>query len=198
VQFKIAAQEHSLLNRRQHRDVFDANFSWSVQDVRNISAAVRDLNGLSARQLVKTHFGLWWVVEFLGQSSNSTLFTPEAFFKRSLDSKRLYRQDWLLVGRSSEMHRFEEFLNDDTQAVAILPGRGTIGKTRLLRQFSEQCFDHSLIWSPWFIIVSLDLNDLTMLDLENIVLFLDDAHKSHQLDESVVDYSKEMANTSSS
>jgi len=50
------------------RDVFSAQPAWDVSDVRDISFEVRQLPAIKARKLLKQHFGIHWVTEFLGRS----------------------------------------------------------------------------------------------------------------------------------
>ncbi|MEV4349152.1 hypothetical protein AB0J83_32240 [Actinoplanes sp. NPDC049596] len=92
----------------------------------------------------------------------------------------LYSHDWALVGRQRELGDLVEWLTTDERSVALLVGRGGIGKSRLLRAFAE-----SATASHGFTVLFLDRTaavqpeDIEVLPAaEPLLLILDDAHES--------------------
>ena len=67
----------------------------------------------------------------------STLVTPEAFFERYTGADKPLRHDWPLVGREEELKRLIDWANGP-QKIFLLSARGGEGKTRLIREFSEE------------------------------------------------------------
>jgi len=66
-----------------------------------------------------------------------TFVSADSFFRRSLDPGRLYNHSWTLVGRDGPLDDLHDFIASAQARVAILPGRGGIGKTKLLHALSD-------------------------------------------------------------
>ncbi|WP_435204931.1 hypothetical protein [Micromonospora sp. bgisy143] len=92
----------------------------------------------------------------------------------------LYSHDWALVGRGPELHGLVEWLSGYGPSVAVLSGRGGIGKSRLLRAFADlaarergylvRFVDRS---------VSVQPEDVEVLpSADRLLVIVDDAHES--------------------
>lgn len=74
------------------------------------------------------------------QSTSALAWAPE-FFRSTQDASALLRHDWPLVGRQEILNDLHAWIDDATTSVAILPGPGGIGKTRLLYQVATEWKD---------------------------------------------------------
>jgi len=72
----------------------------------------------------------------------SPFVSPGDFFREWLNSDKPFNHAWSLVGLTNYLQSLNEFVESTQQRIAILPGRGGIGKTKLLHAFAEQ-FNHS-------------------------------------------------------
>ncbi len=107
----------------------------------------------------------------------SPFVSPEDFFREWLNSDKPFNHAWSLVGRTDYLQSLNEFLASTQQRIAILPGRGGIGKTKLLHAFAEQ-FNHSE-----FILrfaeqgVTITTENVGNLPANPCVVVVDDAHQ---------------------
>lgn len=165
------------------RKVIDNAPRWEVWDVHNISQKVRKLPPEIARRLVRTHFHPAWQNAFLGISKLNPFVSSEDFFQNWLDSNQPFNHTWKLEGRDGELKSLHEFVTSSEKQVAILPGRGGIGKTKLLYEFAKT-FDYPQ-FHLWFVekgklVTPENANELP---LYSCVIVLDDAHKpEHEQD----------------
>ncbi len=65
------------------------------------------------------------------------LQSPEAFFALWLEPHRLFHHRSILVGQEQVLAELDQFVNDPVAEVCVLPAAGGMGKTRILRAFSE-------------------------------------------------------------
>jgi hypothetical protein len=130
------ADRHILLLSRvagvEVRKVIADSPTWEVWDVQDISQKVRQLPIEVARRLVRDHFHPEWQNAFLGISKLTPFVSSEDFFHSWLDANRLFNHTWKLEGRDDELESLHTFVTSSEKQVAILPGRGGIGKTKLL------------------------------------------------------------------
>jgi hypothetical protein len=184
-----AADHYILLVRaevtRKVRDVIDQHPQWQIWDVRDISHKVRhELPPPKAVALVDAFFGSAVRHLFLGVHGPLPFRTPSDYFRIFDDDEtRIFHHRWRLVGRDRHIRALEEFLADPARRIAVVSGRGGIGKTRLLREVA-MCLTasrHSL--APWFLAenVPLTVNTLDYLPPSPSVIFVDDAHRLRDL-----------------
>ena len=122
------------------RDACDRHPGWQVWDVRDISAGVRELRSAdpdAARRIVEDHFGRHWRSAFLGMPGLATYLSPYDYFRKFLNPKHVFNHTFSLVGREGQLARLDEFVASDEHRVAVIRGRGGIGKTKLLHAFSQ-------------------------------------------------------------
>src|SRR5205085_547841 len=102
------------------------------------------------------------------------------YFRWSLDERRLFRHTWELVGRADLVRDITEQLESRGVRVLVLPGRGGIGKTRVLRAVADELKARRTV---------LFADDEVPLSAEAVeelpwtapVVFVDDAHRRDDL-----------------
>ena len=165
------------------RDACDGHTSWDVWDVGDISRKVKELQMHSAARLVEVHFGTAWRRAFLGLQGLAPFVKPSEFFDPFLNTPALFNHAWRIVGRSHHLHRAHEFVESQQQQVAILVGRGGIGKTKILHTLAETFDDEHRRMSLWFVAegVPLTQDGADHLPFEPCVVVVDDAHRRSDL-----------------
>ena len=161
------------------RDVCDNYVSWDVWDVGDISRKVRELPMHSGARLVEVHFGPSWRQAFLGLQGLASFCAPSEFFHPFSTTSNLFNHTWELVGRSSHLHQAHEFVESTSQQVCVLVGRGGIGKSKILHEFSETFDKQHQGMSLWFAAdgVPITQDGADYLPYEPCVLVVDDAHR---------------------
>ncbi|SDE29528.1 hypothetical protein SAMN04488504_105474 [Myxococcus virescens] len=165
------------------RDVILNTPYWELWDVRDISRRARRLPPETAQQLVENYFGLAWCEVFLGHMGSAGLLTPEEYFARLLDETQLFHQAWPLMGQEKLLDELDGLLGG-TYDAALLCGRGGIGKTKLLYEWSKRARSctpetHILFFEPHLV----ENGALaTGLPAGPCVLVVDDAHAAGNLD----------------
>jgi len=172
------AEHHHLLLSRQataaaRKAILDRE-DWSLWDVEDISLKVRELPQETSLRIVRAHFpGL--EKDFLGVEGPSPWLTSEEFFIPLANRIKIFSHDWSFVGRETELTKLNEFINSDERAI-IISGRGGIGKSRLLRAFTQQL--PSIIQTRFLSSsVEIKLKDFELLPKDGILL-IDDAHEN--------------------
>ncbi len=163
------------------RDVCDAN-GWELWDVRDISGKVRDLDLETARTLVETHFGSAWRKNFLGLTDLSPFLSTEEFFRHLSNPQRLFNHSWDLVGRAVNLKQLHEFISSEDQHIAILPGRGGIGKSKILQEFGKAHDATGETPLVRFLVEGVNVGtNLDGLPARESVIVVDDAHRRDDL-----------------
>lgn len=120
------------------RDEIRNHPKWEIWDSEDLSQKLRlEVPPETARRIVDHHFGPRFRREFLGLAAVGAFLPPEEFFRPYNNRKRLFHHDIPLVGRSAILTQLLAFASSEEHHVAILPGRGGIGKSRLLLEFSR-------------------------------------------------------------
>ena len=165
------------------RDACDSHPIWDVWDVGDISRKVRELEMHSGSGLVEAHFGVSWRSAFLGLQGLTPFVTPAEFFQPFLNKSALFNHAWKLVGRSDHIHRTHEFLESQQLNVAVLVGRGGIGKSKILHTLAETFDSEHKGMSLWFMAegVPLTQNGADHLPYRPCVVVVDDAHRRSDL-----------------
>ena len=165
------------------RDACDSYPDWDVWDVGDISRKVREMEMHPAAKLVESHFGLWWRKAFLGLDGLSSFVTPTDFFHPFSNASALFNHVWELVGRSDHLRQAHEFVESQEQKIAILTGRGGIGKSKILHAFAESFDNEHKGTSLWFAAerVPLTPDGADYLPFKPCVIVVDDAHRREDL-----------------
>jgi hypothetical protein len=109
-----------------------------------------------------------------------TFTTPDKFFRRS-EVNPLFDYEQKLQGRSSSLAELHNFLQDDKTSVAVLAGRGGIGKSKLIRHWVSEVSG----WRVLFKKETVSVGETTQQELdggERCVVIVDDAHRQPDID----------------
>ena len=165
------------------RDACDDHPNWDVWDVGDISRKVREMELHSATRLIENHFGPAWRKAFLGLPGPAPFVTPTEFFRRFLNESALFNHTWQLVGRFDHIRQSHEFIRSQRQNVAILVGRGGVGKSKILHALAESFDTEHKGMSLWFMAdgVPLTQDGADHLPYKPCVVVVDDAHRRADL-----------------
>ena len=103
-----------------------------------------------------------------------TFYEPKTSAEYTSRNSPLFDFDQLLRGRRTRVAELDAFLNDPVQKIAVLPGRGGIGKTKLMRAWSEKKDGWQILWASqhgvWH------EGSVNEIPPTNTLLIVDDAH----------------------
>lgn len=109
-----------------------------------------------------------------------TFYEPEASAEYSSKNGPLFDFNQRLQGRRTRLTELSAFLADPAQRIAVLPGRGGIGKTKLLRDWSAGVAGWKVLWvsqhGMWH------EGSVSEIPSTDTVLIADDAHLYDDLD----------------
>ena len=165
------------------RDACDGHPAWDVWDVGDISRKVRELGMNAGARLVEAHFGASWRKAFWGLQGLTAFVTPAEFFHAFLNTSALFNHTWHLVGRSDHLRQVHEFAESPEQKVAILVGRGGIGKSKILHAFAETFDIEHPGMDLWFTAegVTFTQDGADHLPFAPCLIIVDDAHRRGDL-----------------
>jgi len=148
--------------------------NWLVRDQEGISQLVRELRRERAQRVVDDHFGPHVRRAFIGPAGRVGFASPDDYFAELDEAGRALRHDLDLVGRDEELAALLGAIA--SKRVVVVPGRGGIGKTRLLRAAAADLErdGQRLLFALDGVQLDADLVDL--LPREPHVVFVDDAH----------------------
>ena len=165
------------------RDACDSYPDWDVWDVDDISRKVREMEMNSSARLVEAHFGPSWRKAFLGLHGLSSFVTPTEFFHPFSNASALFNHVWELVGRSDHLRQTHEFVESQEQKVAILSGRGGIGKSKILHALADTFDNEHQRMALWFAAEGVPFTNDSAddLPLKPCIIVVDDAHRREDL-----------------
>jgi len=165
------------------RNTCESYSDWDVWDAGDISRKVRELEMHSGARLVESHFGASWRKSYLGLHGLSPFVTPTEFFRLFSNSSALFNHAWELVGRTDHLREAHEFVESKEQKVAILRGRGGIGKSKILHELAERFHTEHKGMALWFAAegVPLTPDGADYLPFQPCVIVVDDAHRRDDL-----------------
>lgn len=115
---------------REHPD-------WELWDSRQISSEFLRVDSAKGAEILYRHFGPGWPSAFFDLPTVLPLISAEARYFKLLEKGRRFHYRTPLVGRKEELKALHDFVRDKKSEVLLLPGRGGIGKSRLLLEFSR-------------------------------------------------------------
>lgn len=80
-------------------------------------------------------------------NAGRTFYSHDEFFRVPHRGQSLYDFEQQLQGRRMIQEGLDQFLGDESKLIAVLPGRGGIGKTKLLRDWSHRQNAWSVLWT---------------------------------------------------
>lgn len=162
--------------RTSARDKIDGHPTWELWDGRDISIRVRTLSPEAKWSLVVDHFGLVWAKAFCGYPGNAPFLAPQEFLAPFNDRTRRFHHSHHLVGRAGVVEKLVG-LGAGGQRVAILPGRGGMGKTRILAEVSS-ILDRRPGLTVLFAVEGVaTAASFDQLPSKPVLLVVDDAHR---------------------
>ncbi len=113
----------------------------------------------------------------------SALITAEEFFRPLVNTERLFHHAWELVGREETLNRLLEFAMSSQERIAVLPGRGGIGKTKLLWEFAKRFEEVPRTVRLRFVMPDIPFTATITDELSQgpFVVVMDDAHAHEHL-----------------
>lgn len=148
--------------------------TWELWDGEDISRHVRNLPREHAVRIVDTYFP-GHRESFLGISVPGPWLLPEEYFGSPRGT--VFNHDWDLVGRQPQLNQLVSAARQSDAVVAFLVGAGGVGKTRLLKAFTDAApTDVQIRILPGNVQVSAA--DLELLpDDRYLTIIIDDAHE---------------------
>jgi len=106
----------------------------------------------------------------------------EDLFRPFLDNTRLFNHVYPLVGRKDILEQLDSFV-ESGRKVALLPGRGGIGKSKILLEYSREFVKKHSEWKLRFTRegIALSEDSIRSLPAQNCVVIVDDAHRREDL-----------------
>ncbi len=106
----------------------------------------------------------------------------EDFFKPFSDKKKLFNHLYPLVGRKRFLEKLNGFVESEKK-IALLYGRGGIGKSKILFEFGRQFETKKRDWQLRFLREGVPLSDnaIRQLPSQKCIVAVDDAHRRPDL-----------------
>lgn len=115
-----------------------------------------------------------------------TFISFEEFFKPFLDETKIFNHNYSLIGRTKILNELDTFIESDKK-IALLYGRGGIGKSKILYEFSKTFKEKHPKWLLEFLRnENLSQNSIKELPAEKCVIIIDDAHRLQNQDISII------------
>ena len=151
---------------------------WALWDMREINRRFRELGAFKAAPILFTHFGPDWAEALFGITGSGPFIGAEAKFAPQLREGSRFHHRLALVGRETHLQQLDDFAESEKARVFLLIGRGGLGKSRLLlewsRRFQEKHPGHTL---RFVFDKSADFAPALQVAPESLVLIFDDAHR---------------------
>ena len=107
-----------------------------------------------------------------------TFYSTNEFFSRYLKSTNLLNHTYTFVGQDDILSQLDDFI-EHGKKIALLPGRGGIGKSRILLEFGNIFESKYHEWELRYLneSVSLTVDSIHELPERKCVIVVDDAHR---------------------
>ncbi|MFN0051604.1 MAG: hypothetical protein ACKV0T_05395 [Planctomycetales bacterium] len=166
------------------RDEIRKHSSWELWDAEDLSQKLRrDVSPDAAKRIVDHHFGPRWRNVVLGLPALCAFLPPSDHFRDLLNPDRLFHHSVPLVGRETVVSELIAFAGSPEKRIAVLQGRGGIGKTRILREFADRYDaahpEHAVRLHNEGVPVTLE--SLDELPVAPCMIIVDDAHRLSDL-----------------
>lgn len=110
-----------------------------------------------------------------------SFLTAEEFFSRSFENTNLLNHKYHFVGRSEILSQLDSFLESDKK-IALLPGRGGIGKSRILFEFGKNFGSKHNEWELRYVSESLLTKEsIRELPKRKCTIVVDNAHRREDI-----------------
>ena len=161
------------------RETIAKHAKWTLWDSDDISREFfLRLPPEEAAKILYRNFGPAWPKELLGLSGSGPLITAEAKFAPLLEPGRSFHHRLDMVGRVEWLTSLDTFVEAKGSRVFFVIGRGGLGKSRLLREWSRGFSDRHKGWALRFISDSpAEFGSALDAAPKPLVLVFDDAHR---------------------
>ena len=152
---------------------------WTLWDSDDISREfLLRLPAAEAAKILYRNFGPAWSKELLGLPGAGPLITAEAKFAPLLEPSRSFHHRLNMVGRSEWLTALDNFVESQSRRVFLVIGRGGLGKSRLLYEWSKGFSTRHKGWTLRFVSDSpSDFGSALDAAPKPLVLAFDDAHR---------------------
>jgi Domain of unknown function (DUF4062) len=112
----------------------------------------------------------------------TALVTPREFFKPFSDPAKLFNHCWTVVGRKETITELHHFIASKPRG-ALIYGPGTVGKTKILFEFSKQFSSKHRGQALLFLKdnIPLDQESIKQIPVRRTTIVVDDAHRRTDL-----------------
>jgi hypothetical protein len=148
---RSATRKFLLVTRETSEECFEVVAShegWALWDSREIDRRFREIERAKGAEILFTHFGPEWAETYFGIPGNSPFIGAGAKFERQLVEGHRFHHRHELIGRADVLEELDGFVQDEKSRVFLLTGRGGLGKSRLLlqwsRNFNQRHSNHTL------------------------------------------------------
>lgn len=177
-----AARKFLLITRLvspETREVVARHPDWVIWDSDDISREFfASLPAAEAARLLYVYFGPSWPRELLGLPGIGPLVTAEAKFAPLLEEGRNFHHRLDLIGRQDVLKRLDDFVDTKRLRVTSLVGRGGLGKSRILREWSKGFAGRHAGWTLRFVSdSSAEFGPTLDGTSKPLMLVFDDAHR---------------------
>ncbi len=176
-----AARKFLLVTRTvspEVRDEIKTHPGWVVWDSDDISREFLSLPPDQAARLLYTNFGPEWPKALLGLPGLSPLISAEAKFAPFLTGNRNFHHKLPLIGRKEWLKSLDDFVKNSGARVFLLRGKGGLGKSRLLWEWSKGFSKRHKGWALKFVAeAATDISQAIQATTERTILVFDDAHR---------------------
>jgi hypothetical protein len=114
-------------------------------------------------------------------TAGRTFYSHDEFFRVPQRGQALYDFEQQLQGRRQIQEGLDQFLIDKSKLIAVLPGRGGIGKTKLLRDWSHRQDAWKVLWTAPGL-AQWHPGTEREIPTEDTLIIVDDAHRYDELD----------------
>jgi len=120
-------------------EVLKGHPGWVLWDAREIDRRFRELSPMVGAPILFTHFGPGWAEAFFEVRGDGPLMGAEAKYAPQLRQQTgiRFHHRHPLIGRGEILDRLDAFTRDPNKRVFLLSGRGGLGKSRLLLEWSR-------------------------------------------------------------
>lgn len=161
------------------REIVARHPDWLLWDSNDISREfLARLPAAEAARLLYLYFGPSWPRELLDLPGLGPLVTADAKFAPLLEEARSFHHRLDLVGRQDVLASLNDFIEAKRSRVFSLVGRGGIGKSRILREWSRNFGARHPDWTLRFVSDSpAEFGPVLDGTAKRLALVFDDAHR---------------------
>jgi hypothetical protein len=163
----------------ESRAIIAKHGDWELWDSGDISREfLQRVPAADAAKILYTNFGSAWPKELLGISGSGPLVTVEAKFAPLLEEGRSFHHRLALIGRRDWLNALDAFVEAKDSRIFFFVGRGGLGKSRVLYEWSRDFAQKHKGWTLRFVSDSpADFGTALDGSSKPLVLVFDDAHR---------------------